>query len=137
MIEIAKAAYLEEVLFGKKNSKDRAEIISFIELAQRMSAKELVEHVNTHLTMRMFLVGQSITAADIITLLYIADYFKDLMDFQKVETPHCFRWLDHIQHLPGMLEEVENLGLFVSFPDLSKQGEMSKSQLKKMAKMQA
>lgn len=33
MIEIAKAAYLEEVLFGKKNSKDRAEIISFIELA--------------------------------------------------------------------------------------------------------
>lgn len=46
-----------------------------------MSAKELVEHVNTHLTMRMFLVGQSITAADIITQLYIADYFKDLMDF--------------------------------------------------------
>lgn len=33
MIEIAKAAYLDEVLFSNVNSKERFEILSFIELA--------------------------------------------------------------------------------------------------------
>jgi len=54
--------------------------------------------------MKMFLVGQNITAADIIVVLYIANYFKELLDFQKIELAHVFRWLDHIQHLPGMGE---------------------------------
>ena len=31
MMEISKAAYLDEILFGKKNSKERLEIVSFIE----------------------------------------------------------------------------------------------------------
>ena len=46
--------------------------------------------------MKMFLVGQNITAADIITYLYVAEHFKGLMDFQKIEMCHTFRWLDHI-----------------------------------------
>jgi len=29
----------------------------------------------------MFMVGQNITAADIIVCLYVANYFKELMDF--------------------------------------------------------
>jgi hypothetical protein len=57
MMEISRVAYLEEILFGKKDSKDRLEIVSFIELAQRIEAEELVAHVNKHLAMKMFLVG--------------------------------------------------------------------------------
>lgn len=135
MMEMAKVAYLDEILFGKKDSKDRIEIVSFIELAQRTEAEELVAHIQKHLAMKMFLVGQSITAADIIICLYIADYFKELLDFQKIEQAHVFRWLDHIQHLPGMAEQVESLGLFVPFPDVNA-GEPSKAQLKKLAKIQ-
>jgi len=81
MIEVAKAVYLDEVLFGSADSKDRFEITSFIELASRMPTENLVEHINRHLAMKMFLVGQNITAADIITHLHVAEYFRDLMDF--------------------------------------------------------
>lgn len=81
LMEMSRAAYLEEVLFGKKDSKDRLEIVSFIEMAQRTEVEEIVAHVNKHLAMKMFLVGQSITAADIIVQLYIAEHFRELMDF--------------------------------------------------------
>jgi hypothetical protein len=37
MLEISRAAYLEEVLFGSSKGKERPEILSFIELAQGMS----------------------------------------------------------------------------------------------------
>jgi hypothetical protein len=33
MIEISKACYLDEILFSKADSKERTEILSFIELA--------------------------------------------------------------------------------------------------------
>jgi len=52
----------------------------------------------------MFLVGQNITTADIVVHLKIANYFKNLEGYQKIELPNAFRWVDHIQHLPGMLE---------------------------------
>lgn len=136
MIEIAKAAYLDEVLFSAPNSKERFEILSFIELAQSLPAEELCERVNKHLTMRMFLVGLNITAADIIVHLYLAEYFRDLEDFQKIALPNAFRWIDHIQHLPGLAEQVEALGLFVAFPDESN-SQPSKAQLKKLEKIAA
>lgn len=135
MLEISRAAYLEDVLFGSSKGKERAEILSFIELAQGMSGEELAKFINTHLTMKMFLVGTNVTAADIITCLFVAPYFKELLDFQKIELCHAFRWLDHIQHLPGLDELIESLGLFVSFPDTSK-AEPSASQLKKLKKLE-
>ena len=46
MIEIARSAYLEDVLFASAKSKERQEILSFIELAQRMPTEELANHVN-------------------------------------------------------------------------------------------
>jgi len=95
----------------------------------------LTEHINEHLKMKMFLVGQNITAADIIVALYSATYIKDLADDDKREVPHAFRWIDHIQHLPGLGEQMTALGLFVSFPE--EEGEVSKSQAKKLAKIKA
>ena len=82
--------------------------------------------------MKMFLVGQNISAADIIVALYSAPYIRDLADHEKREVPHAFRWIDHIQHLPGLGEQMTSLGLFVSFPE--EEGEMSKAQLKKLEK---
>mgnify|MGYP000247385406 FL=1 len=41
MLEISRAAYLEDVLFGSAKGKERPEILSFIELAQGMSGEEL------------------------------------------------------------------------------------------------
>ena len=53
-----------------------------------------------------------------------------------MDCPHAFRWIDHIQHLPGMLEQVHALGIFVSFPKKESEQELSKAQLKKLAKLQ-
>jgi hypothetical protein len=78
MQEIARSVYLEEVLLGKLDSPQRFEILSFIELAIRKSPEELAQLLNAHLELRMFIVGHSITAADILTLAHIADYFVSL-----------------------------------------------------------
>lgn len=101
-----------------------------------MSPDDLGVHVNKHLAKRMFLVGLTISAADVICHLVLAESFKEMMDFQKIGLNHAFRWLDHMQHLPGMSEQVDSLGLFVSFPDET-QSQPSKAQLKKLEKIQA
>jgi glutathione S-transferase len=79
--EISRSVYLEDVLFGKKDSRERFEIGSFIELALRMEAEELTKHINKHLAMRMFIIGQNITAADIVVHLNVAGHYRDLIDF--------------------------------------------------------
>ena len=60
-----------------------------------------------------------------------------MSDYEKIQLPHVFRWVDHVQHLPGMLEQVKRNNLFVTFPDEQNAQPPSKSQLKKMAKAQA
>ena len=137
ILDIARACYLEDVLFGKKDSQTRLEILSFIEKVERLSANELTELVNTHIGQtRLFLNGLSITAADIVVFAYIAKHFSALADHEKISLPHAFRWIDHVQHLPGMLEQVQAKQLFTTFPDENAEGP-SKAQLKKLAKLQA
>ena len=104
-------------------------------MANRIPVQDMITHLNKHLEMRMFLVGMNITAADVVVHLRIAQHFRDLKDTEKKDVPHAFRWVDHIQHLPGMIELVQNLGLFVSFPS-EKEEQLSKAQLKKLAKEQ-
>ena len=67
--------------------------------------------------MRMFIIGQNITAADIVVHLNVASHMKELNDHQKMDVPNAFRWLDHIQHLPGYSDIASANGLFVSFPN--------------------
>ena len=140
MLEIAKACYLDEVLFAKDDSTQRYEISQFIEMIGRLDANELFQHVNQHMATRMFLVGDNITAADIVIFSALAPNFSNGTisdDAKRTEFPHAFRWVDHIQHLPGMLEQVQEKNLFTTFPVEVIMGEMSKSQLKKLAKAQA
>jgi len=65
-------------------------------MTDRMEVEELVGYINTHLEMKMFLIGQSISAADIVVYLKMAAYVRDLKDYQKIEIAHAFRWIDHI-----------------------------------------
>ena len=57
-----------------------------------------------------------------------------MSDFEKFGVPHCFRWIDHVQNLPGLLEQVQQKGLFVGFPDETNAQAPSKGMLKKLAK---
>ena len=49
--------------------------MSFIEVALRKSAEELVKLLNEHLELRMFVVGHTVTAADVVLIAHILDYF--------------------------------------------------------------
>jgi len=40
-----------------------------------MAPEELTKHLNDHLEQRMFLVGHSITAADVFALAHLLEYF--------------------------------------------------------------
>jgi len=73
----------------------------------RLAPKELAEHINEHMTEKMFLVSTNITAADIVVFSALAHYFAtDLKDYEKITLANAFRWIDHIQHLPGLLSQV-------------------------------
>jgi len=96
MQEIAKAVYLQNVLFAKKDSMERSEIENFVELASRTSVEDMVSHLNKHLEMKMFLVGMNITAADVVVLFRVAQHFRNMKDSDKKEVPHAFRWVDHV-----------------------------------------
>lgn len=49
--------------------------MSIAEIVQRMTPEELTQHLNQRLETRMFLVGHSITVADILSLGYVIEYF--------------------------------------------------------------
>jgi len=136
MQEIARACYLEDVLFGKADSQLRSQVTEFIEMVERLDAEQLTAHVNTHMAMRMFLATENITAADIIVFAALAPHFSKLLSSEKFALPHAFRWVDHIQHLPGMLEQVTAKQLFTKFPTVEEEATLSKKQLKKAAKAQ-
>jgi glutathione S-transferase len=80
-------------------------VSNFIEIVSRLDSKDLSEHINEYMSERMFLVSTNITAADIVVFSALANYFaKELKDYEKIALPNVFRWLDHIQHLPGLLQ---------------------------------
>lgn len=135
-LEISRACYLEDVLMGKKNSDDRTSVSHWYETVMRLSVADMMTLLNTHMATRMFLVGTNVSAADIFVFAHICEHFATLKSFEKMQVPHLFRWVDHVQHLPGMLEQVESRELLCSFPDEFEEGP-SKAQLKKMAKLAA
>lgn len=49
--------------------------MSFIEVSLRSSPSDLAKLLNEHLELKMFLVGHSITAADLVALSHILAYF--------------------------------------------------------------
>jgi hypothetical protein len=55
---------------------------------------------------RMFMTGLSISAADVVVFARTAKHFSTLTDLEKLQVPNAFRWVDHVQHLPGLLEQV-------------------------------
>ena len=72
MLEIARACYLEDILFAKAEAVERNEIGQYIEMVGRLEARELLDHVNTQMAQRMFLVGDNITAADVVVFSALA-----------------------------------------------------------------
>ena len=52
--------------------------MSFFESAQRQTSQELTAQLNSHLESRMFIVGHSITVADIINFVYLLSHFVRL-----------------------------------------------------------
>ena len=77
-----------------------------MEVAERASWDELVEVLTPHLSLRTFVIGHHITAADLVLMMPVLTEFAVMADFNKLQHPNLFRWINHIQHLPGIREEI-------------------------------
>ena len=84
----------------------------------------------------MYLVGFNITAADIFAYAHIVHHVQKMQDFEKIEKNNLFRWVDLLQHLPGLSQYAETHNLVVSFPDEGAKP-ISKSQQKKLDKLKS
>lgn len=68
--------------------------MSFIELATRLAPADLIQHLNKHLELRMYVVGHNITAADITLLVHLLEHFvrdiqKLFININVVYSKHC------------------------------------------------
>lgn len=132
---IAEITRFESIFLGR-SEMDNHQILSYFELINSLEIQDLAELLNNDLKLRMFLVSYNITAADIYAYAHIVSHVQNLQDFEKLDQNNLFRWIDHIQHLPGIAKFVLENHLSVSFPDENAKGP-SKRELKKMAKKQA
>lgn len=105
-------------------------------MAEKSETEELIAILQNHLSLRTFLVGRHVTAADLAVLLPVLHKLTTISDFDKLSLPNVFRWADHLQNLPGIKQEIEKAELFASFPS-SNAKPASKSEQKKLAKLKA
>ena len=96
MTAISQACYLEDVMIGAQDSTMRDEISMYVEMAGRLSASELTDWLNNHMKMRMFVVGNSITVADITIFSAVVKFWRNMESEDKFAKPNTFRWVDHI-----------------------------------------
>ncbi len=75
--------------------KRPAEVIGFTQ-ARLATAYDVL---NTHLEGRDFIVGRSVTIADLSCCGYL--YYPEPFGFDRAAWPHVDRWLDNIAALPG------------------------------------
>ncbi|CAI2369603.1 unnamed protein product [Moneuplotes crassus] len=129
---IAELTRFEKIFLGKSEI-DNARILSYFELINSMEPQALADHLNNDLKFRVFVATYNITAADIYAYAHIAEHVKGFDDLKKLEYSNLFRWLDHIQHLPGLDKFAIEHSLFVEFPDENAKP-LSKSEMKKLAK---
>ena len=131
---IAELTRFEKIFMGR-NEADNSKILSYFELINSLETAQLGELLNNDLKMRVFLATYNITAADIYAYAHIVGHAKSMTDLEKIDQNNLFRWVDHIQNLPGINKfSVEN-GLEISFPDENTK-KPSKRELKKLAKQQ-
>jgi glutathione S-transferase len=104
---ISEACYIEDVMVGPADSTMRDEISQLVEMAARLSPTELTDYLNDHMKMRMFVVGKAVSVADICLFSAMVQYWRGLDWEAKMAKANTFRWIDHIQHLPGMWDQVQ------------------------------
>jgi aminoacyl tRNA synthase complex-interacting multifunctional protein 1 len=132
---IAELTRFESIFLGR-TEVDKQQILSYFEIVGNLEVSESAELINNDLTLRNFLVTYNITAADIFAYAHLVHYVQKLQDFEKTTQNNLFRWIDHLQHLPGIDKYVKTHNLTVDFPDENAK-QPSKRELKKMAKKQA
>ena len=100
-------------------------------MVTKFNLEELAELINNDLRMKVYLVGPCITAADIIVYAYVVRYAQKMQDFEKYAKCNLFRWVNHLQSLPGLSQCAKKCGIKVSFPN-KKYENLSKRMLRKM-----
>lgn len=152
--QISKLTNFEKKFVGGTEFEN-SQILSYFEIVPQIKDQALAELLNKDLKLRTYLVGHNITAADIFAYAYVVNYTKGLTKEQFLEYGNLFRWVDQIQHFPGINAFVVANNLLIDsiadptpLPVTSKEStneedkteetpKLSKKQLKKLAKKEA
>lgn len=94
-------------LFIRSTSKrDKGEfpidVSDFIINLSNLFAVSACLELNSYLESRSYLVGQSISIADLVVFYSIADTMKDLSSLDKDQLVNLSRWFDHLQKIEAV-----------------------------------
>jgi len=110
---ITKLTGTYEFFFGKSQEEENSHL-DFINKFN-LSA-EYLDFLNNHLITRTFCNGNAITISDFYAFGYVIQEVLRLTDDKKWKFCNVIRWVDHIQNLVGLKEQLERLKFLVSLP---------------------
>ncbi|KAF9899542.1 G4 quadruplex nucleic acid binding protein, partial [Lobosporangium transversale] len=105
-----------ELLEGKTDS-DRKEIKEWIERFEK-DLTPLAKALNEHLETRTYIVGHSITNADLWTFVKIHEQFSAMSRDGQLKRPHLTRWFDLIQEQTSELGHLAPIIIDLEAPEL-------------------
>ena len=102
-----------ELFFGKTQEvEDRhMEFIKEFNLSA-----DYLPYLNNHLMTRTFCNGNNITISDFYAFSFVIQEVYKLHDDKKFKFCNVIRWVDHIQNLNGLKDQLERLKFMVSLP---------------------
>ncbi|ORM41816.1 putative tyrosine-tRNA ligase [Babesia sp. Xinjiang] len=116
-----KGAPTEEVLVPSTQiQKDT--MYSWIDFAfQRdfsINQRASIETLNAYLVSHTFLVGSTITLADLVMYVSTHSWMMKSEAHDRAEFTNVVRWFDHVQHLPGIVNNFKDLPLVTIEKDM-------------------
>ncbi|GFE55084.1 tRNA binding domain-containing protein [Babesia ovis] len=115
LLEVAgKGAPTEEVLVPSAQAQKET-MYSWIDFAfQRdfsITQKDSLMTLNAYLEAHTFFVGSTITLADLVMYVSTHSWMLKSEAHDRVEFVNVVRWFDHVQHLPGIVNNFKELPL--------------------------
>ncbi|EPT32123.1 tRNA binding domain-containing protein [Toxoplasma gondii ME49] len=108
------------LLLGGESDVEQAQVSQWLSFCCEnnfaIRGASLFQHLHSHLATRTFFCGDRLTIADFA--VFVSCYAWMASSSQKERVLYCnlTRWMDYIQHLPGVMNAVEQLPLLSLLP---------------------
>ncbi|KAF9160023.1 G4 quadruplex nucleic acid binding protein [Mortierella sp. AD011] len=105
-----------EVLQGRTNS-DKKEVKEWIDRYEKDANLPLAKELNDHLETRTYIVGHTISNADLWTFVKVHEQFSAMSRDGQLKRPHLTRWFDLIQEQTNDLGHLSFVAIDLETPE--------------------